>query len=448
MARQKRTDCINRIALTTSLSFRDIIAKIGNADKSLGLVNSFFANNVDDSEEDSKVTLTEHQFTQARLIHTFIKNGYIDEDLDAYVSFTYPGSKSSVDFEFLHSVLQGISKPYGFKVDHPDEVIKSLHTGNMSSKEVLNYDLVECLLKRNDEALKQACFKTIRNNLDFVVKYYETNRLTQSFADALFYKWDNCVDSGVRQFIKGSAILFELLFMAASQTCKLKSSELSILSDKYEFICHHIEKLDTDKIKGFIRYFKIKFSSLSTPTEKTIPLFDYVTKYSYFEINYKNLKLIYGEDFDKCSYTCIIKGDKKIEEYIQNHIVEAVDLFPESDKEESLEAIANLSKVTRVSDESFEKFLRRQNNIMPDFEQVGKERIPLFIKTDKVKATWTNIKKFFEVYDEKNVLIPFIIGHSQDLAGTKLDEDKDKQLQKLLMCDNTLPLDVYQALLS
>lgn len=446
-ARQKRTDCINRIALTTSLSFRDIIAKIGNADKSLGLVNGFFANNVNDSEEDSKVTLTEHQFTQARLIHTLIKNGYIDEDLDAYVSFTYPGSKSSVDFEFLHSVLQGISKPYDFKLDHPDEVIKSLHTGNMSSKEVLNYDLVECLLKRNDEALKQACFKTIRNNMDFVVKYYETNRLTQSFADALFYKWDNCVDSIIRQLTEGSDILFELLFMAASQTCKLKSSELSILSDKYEFICQHIGKLDTRKVKSFIHYYRITFTSLSTPTEKSKTLFDYVTKHSYFEINYKNLKLIYGEDFDKCSYTCIIKGDKKIEEYIQHHIVDTVDLFPETDKEEGLEAIANLSNVIRVSDESFEKFLRRQNNIMPDFEQVRKDRIPSFIKTDKVKATWTNIKKFFEVDDDIDVVIPFIIGHYLDLAGTKLDEDEDKQLQKLLMCDNTLPLDVYQALL-
>lgn len=122
-------------------------------------------------------------------------------------------------------------------------------------------------------------------------------------------------------------------------------------------------------------------------------------------------------------------------------------MFPETDKEESLEAIANLSKVISLSDESFEKFLRRQNNIMPDFEQVRKERIPSFIKADKVKATWTNIKKFFEVDDDFDVVIPFIIGHYLDLAGTKLDEDEDKQLQKLLMCDNTLPLDVYQALL-
>ena len=304
-ARQNRTDCINRIALTTSLSFRDIIAKIGNADNSLGLVNSIFAKNADNYEEESEVSLTEYQFTQAHLIHTFIKNGYIDEDLDAYISFSYPGSKTSVDFEFLHSVLQGINRPYDLKLDHPDEVIKSLHTGNMSSKEVLNYDIVECILKRDDDALKQAYFTTIRNNLDFVVKYYETKRLTQRFADALFYKWDNCVDSIVRQLTEGSEILFELFFRAASQTCMLKSSEQSILSDKYGFICQHIEKFDMSKIKSFIRHYGIKFTSLTAPTERSKPLFEYVTTNSYFEINYKNLKLIYGEKFDKSSYTSI-----------------------------------------------------------------------------------------------------------------------------------------------
>lgn len=447
-ARQNRADCLNRITLTNSLSFRDILAKIGNTESSLGLVNSIFANNIDKYEEESEVALTENQFRQARLIHAFIKNGYIDEDLDAYMSFAYPGSKSSVDFEFLHSVLQGISNPYDFKLDHPDEVIKSLHTGNMSSKEVLNYDLVECILQRDDEAIKQAYFNTIRVNLDFVVKYYETKRLTQDFADALFYKWDNCIDSIVRQMNEGSEILYELFFCAAPQSCSLKSSELSILSDKFEFICQHIEKLDTSKIKSFIRHYRIKFTSLIVPTEKSKPLFEYVTTNSYFEISYNNLKLIYGEDFDKCSYTSIINGDERIKSYIGKHIIKVVDLFPESDNEESLEAIAALSHVQVLSDESFEKFLRRQNNIIPDFEHIRKERIPSFIKTGKVKTTWVNIQNFFEVDDDINVLLPFIIGHYQDLEGTELAEDKDKHLQKLLMCDNnTLPFEIYKALL-
>lgn len=446
-ARQNRTDCFNRIALTTSLSLQDIIAKIGNTKMSMGCVNSFFASKIVDKKDPQKL-LTASQISQARLIHAFIKNGYIDEDLDAYVSFAYPGSKSSVDFEFLHSVLQGIDSPYDLKLDHPDEVIKSLHTGNMSSKEVLNYDIVECVLNRNDDALIQAYFNTIRNNLDFVVKYYETNRLTQRFADALFFKWDNCVDSIVRQLTEGSEILFELLFMAASQTCNLKSNELSILSDKYEFICQHIAKLDTGKIKSFIHHYRIKFTSLTDPTERSQPLFEYVTQKAYFEINYNNLKLIYGEDFDKCSYTCIINGNKQIDNYISKHIIEAVDLFPESDTEESIEAIAALSQVQAISDESFEKFLRRQTNIMQNFEQVREERIPLFMTTDKVKATWPNIQKYYKVAGDLDVLLKFIIDHYKELAGTKLVENEVKPLQRILMCDNKiLPLEIYKALL-
>ena len=444
IARQKRTDCLNRITLTTSLSLHDIIAKIGNTELSMGCVNSIFTWNTGGSKNETTIALTASQLGQACLIHTFIKNGYIDEDLDAYVSFSYPGSKSSVDFEFLHSVLQGIDSPYDLKLDHPNEVIKSLHTGNMSSKEVLNYDLVECILERNDDALKQTYFNTIRNNLDFVVKYYETNRLTQSFADALFYKWDYCVDSIVHQLTEGAEILFELLFRAASLTCNLKSNELSILSDKYEFICQQIAKLDTSKIKSFVSHYRIKFSSLTAPTEKTQPLFEYVTTYSYFEIIYKNLKLIYGDEFDKCSFTCIIHGNKQIENYISKHIAETVDLFPESDNEESLDAIAALSQVQVINDESFEKFLRRQNNIMPDFENVRNERIPLFIMTDKVKATWSNIQKYYEAVGDLDVLLPFIIDHYQELAETNLVENDVKPLQQILMCDNkTLPLEVY-----
>ena len=43
-------------------------------------------------------------------------------------------------------------------------------------------------------------------------------------------------------------------------------------------------------------------------------------------------------------------------------------------KGESIEAIAALSQVQAISDESFEKFLRRQKNIIPDFEKVRKNQ--------------------------------------------------------------------------
>ena len=165
-------------------------------------------------------------------------------------------------------------------------------------------------------------------------------------------------------------------------------------------------------------------------------------------VNSINLRIIYGEEFDKKSYTVILRGDSFIKNYVLRNINDVIGYFPETDTDESAEAINILAQNKDIRDDVFVSFLSRQNNRITDFSNIPTERIPLFFKYDKVTATWDNIKKYFTADDNLSGLTPFIINHVENLAGTPIDESDDKQIQLLLMNDNnTLPIGVYKKLL-
>lgn len=438
LARTRRSDCINRIRLTSNLRLMDVIKKIDQTDKTKEIVANLCKGNCSQADE-----------KQVELIHTFIRNGYIEEDFDAYITYTYAGSKSSADFTFLHSVLQGQSLPYDSSIDHPEEIIKLLHTSALYSKEILNFDFVEYLLLNDNKAYEQPYFDTVRGNLDFVVKYYESGRLKQVFTDMLFYNWDNCVENIIKQDNQNTDILFELLFAAASTTCVLKSNEISILSEKYKFLCDRILKFNISKLKRFISHFHIRFETLASPNEQTKEMFNYVIDNSFFVINFINLKLIYGKDFDKKSYTVILDGNVSVKKYLHKNIQEVFTVFPLDSKEETTEAIAALSHIKDIKDDAFEQYLAQQTNRLSNLKAVNKERIPLFFKTDKIIATWDNIKEFFTVCDDTSIIVSYIISHASELEKYKMDENENKSLQLLLMNNNTtLPFEVFEKLLS
>ena len=383
------------------------------------------------------------------VLNTMIYSGYISDDYTTYISYTHKGSFDEQDFKYLQSINQGMSLEYNYKLNHIDSIIDLISSDSYENKCILNNDLLIYLLKGQRAASLDSFILTARNNLDFVMQFESTEGDNEKFLKQLFNGWQGCIkiiseirDNDIRTY------MLHQLFRVAPLGFQLSTDEKEFVSTQYKFISEDVENCSISNLNAFFSNNGIIFKELVEPNGVTQPLYDSIIKQNRYEINYNNLKIIYGDVFDTKSYTSILKGDSALSNYILRDINFVIGLFPNTDTEESVDAIINLARNKNVRDDVFTLFLSRQNAIIPDLSNIPLERISLFFKYDKVKATWKNIQQFFAAEDDVTGITPFIIKHVSDLAGTPIDESDDKFLQLLLMDDNsTLPLEIYKALL-
>lgn len=381
------------------------------------------------------------------VLHSLIRGGYISDDYTTYISYTYTGSFDEQEFNFQQSVMQGIPLDYSYKLQHIEAFIDTLYSDNFESRCILNNDLLVYLLNSKKVTYLDNFIVTARKYPDFVVQFDALNG-NEKFLRLLFKDWNECVKyiSGIQDNDIRSSML-HLFYKTAPTDFLFTTEEREFISTQYKFIADGYVNYDKRKLNDFLRDNHIVFKELVQPNDITKPLFDYIVSHDQFEVNYTNLRVIYGSDFDTKSYTTIIDGGSELQDYVSKDISALVQMFPETDVDESQEAIVLLSNIKKINNDVFESLLVRQNCILPNFEKVSTERIPLFFKCDKIEAIWENVKMYFASSDNPDGIVPFIVNHVNDLKGTKINEDEDKQLQLFLMDNKTLPIEVFKELL-
>ena len=160
-------------------------------------------NNIDDvfavnyeSNVENYTEVTESDYFD--LLKYLIRNGYIDETYPDYMSYFYANSLSREDKVFLRSITDQKAKDFQYKLKSPKKVIERLKPIDFRSEEILNFDLLDYLLKNypNDHiyivnfisALKEKCA------LDFVFGYLSRDKEIKSFIYVLCKNWSDVFD--------------------------------------------------------------------------------------------------------------------------------------------------------------------------------------------------------------------------------------------------------------
>ena len=439
----KLSELRNEVNLIKQTSLQDTIALINDGEKTLSLTTSICEDSSGNNIEDNNPTISE-------VLHSFIRNGYIAEDYSSYISYYYSGSIKEEDYKFLNSVLQGISLPYDFRISNPEKIINAFYSDNYKHKEILNFDLFSYILDAKDNPFVQEVIQTARQYPDFLVGYYRTKKYAENFISFLFSDWNHCI----RKFTNNTTeedkpVLFEMLLIACPTNISFDEAEISILNGLFEFICNRIDKFDIKLLKTFITKNKLKFDILIEPKHDDAKIiFNHVISSGAFEINLKNLLVIYSDKFNTGSYQSIREGLPEVKKYLDRNISTVIDLFPDTDVEETTDAIVELSNNKDITNEQFEKFLSRQKLILDTFNGVNSERLSFFFKYDRIKPLWINIQHYLEYEDDLSKLTPYIHKNADELAQIEIEEDENKVLQSLLFNDNvTLNFDVYRKLL-
>jgi len=118
------------------------------------------------------------------LLKFLIRSGFIDETYKDYMSYFYEESISSNDRSFLRRITDKRGADYTFTIREPLKVLASpiLRNVDFEQEEILNYDLLECLLINNEEANYEEYLKTLieqlrgSRNFDFVSKFLDTGK--------------------------------------------------------------------------------------------------------------------------------------------------------------------------------------------------------------------------------------------------------------------------------
>lgn len=165
-------------------------------------IDAIFSVNNESGVEDYAEVIESDYFD---LLKYLIRNGYIDETYPDYMSYFYDNSLSREDKVFLRSITDQKAKDFQYKLKNPKKVIERLRPIDFQSEEILNYDLLDYLLKSypNDHiyidnfisALKQ------KNALDFVFGYLSRDKEINSFIYVLCKNWSDVFDSVVESAV-------------------------------------------------------------------------------------------------------------------------------------------------------------------------------------------------------------------------------------------------------
>ncbi|HFU3963858.1 TPA: DNA-binding protein [Streptococcus suis] len=119
------------------------------------------------------------------LIMYLLRNAYIDESYPDYITYFYPNSLTKQDKEFLHAVQGEIELDWAYSLIEVAEVNERLKDSDFSRIYVLNFDLFEYLIDKNDKNRLRYYLST--SNAQFINKFLQENFRTFASKNAVLH---------------------------------------------------------------------------------------------------------------------------------------------------------------------------------------------------------------------------------------------------------------------
>lgn len=271
------------------------------------------------------------------LIKYLIRNGYIDETYQDYMTYFYENSISRTDKIFLRSVTDESPKPYTYSLKKPALVLSRLRQIDFDKDTVLNFDLVEFLLK-NKEQYRRQIFRILDHikgeiNLEFVGQFLDQNRSESTFVGFLNSEWPSVWESilqdiRISESQKNQYALDFLMYSENIQSQENIDYLKDYISSNPAFL--DIENPDIEQIVSSLALLNIKFASIDYH-ECSHALFYEVYKNNLYQLSYLMislmLKIIYKLPDDKNirskNYSLIASKPKEpLYLYVKDNITE------------------------------------------------------------------------------------------------------------------------------
>ncbi|AQM60346.2 hypothetical protein [Clostridium baratii] len=387
-----------------------------------------------------------------------LKKGIINEGYKNSISYFYEGKLSADDYLFLQSVLNRKINKFDYPLINSKEIIKKLYVEDFKEEFVLNYNLVEFLLKSDEyRVYKDALIEnminledkyvnfvegfsrerdientalllyecSIRDN-EFISKYIEFNvnekRRFEIIIEYINQNKVRVIKENLNFDIIVKKIIFETKFFIETDL-KIEYEKFAELLNGLIINIDKIKKVDisllnNDQIEMYKKYINIVYESLRYGFNEEV-----LDEIILWRINNSNLG-------NKGYYTLA-------KEYNLNDMVEYLSDFADdyvenvllkTEKKESNENIIELINLMDTNRESIKKLIENIEFKVFDINEIDKDIWGIAIKNRRIYNKWSEIIKYYLYKNELNEIIIDYINDELvciELSEYKFDDEYD-----------------------
>jgi len=411
------------------------------------------------------------------LIKYLIRDGYIDETYEDYMTYFYPNSLTANDKKFVRSVTDKKAKEWDYKVDNPKLVISMLREVDFRELETLNFSLLYYLCSGSQENKNKLIqlIKQLRYGkyFKFIQSYLEQSPNIISVVKNINHYWSEFLSEIIQRTefsyeeIK-NYILTTLYYCSKEDIDKINQEGFlsNYISDDADFL--NIENPQIEHlIKEFIRL-EIEFKTINY-AEVHKDFFEAIYRKRLYQFSYENIVLmlstIYNiEDLDRIkhqNYSLIMKSsDSKLAEYVLDEIDSYITLYLDNCHNEVSDEMDDALKLINNADITLskrEKYIQYLTTNLKDIVRIGNTNFwPLVLEKCLVDYNEENILEYYFNSDEglDDNLVSFINSNMnyklnfsvQDIEDN-FGKEKSEEFFNDLIVSNNMYTQKYQEII-
>lgn len=396
-------------------------------------------------QSNKEIDLNISENLDADFITTIIRNGYISEDYIDYISLFHEGSITRNDHKFVINVRNRQKLEFDYKLSKIDKVISKINPIDFNSEFILNYDLLDFLLKNHisNKIPLEYIFTKLKdessNSTLFINGFIERTENLNLFIKTLCNYW-----IGIwRYYVNDVTYSDEQLNKILNYIIEHADIESIIKIEKQSNLKNYLTKdpeilnitSNNDKLINIISDLELKFIDLDFENSPE-NILEFIYDNNHYEINEKMVSEIiknYGEfeqvSFDNSNYSSLknSKSDSlinyieaNINDYIQN-IYLKIDTNINEDQKSYLELLNHSDLSLKLKKEVIKKVATKISDISI-IEDAN--LLPYTIENNKIEPKWENLLFFFQKSKDK-ILAPTIdfinnIENANKLAKVKM----------------------------
>ncbi|MGE7920371.1 hypothetical protein ACQKM9_15740 [Viridibacillus sp. NPDC093762] len=354
------------------------------------------------------------------LLYFLIRNGWIDESYEDYLSYFYEGSLSNNDNKLLKAIRNGLAEDENLDLKNVTKVINRIKIEEISSPSVFNRNLLEFLIENR---------QTQHEKFNAMVELIFNSKIGKEYyLRFIEYMSDNGNFNGIGALIsKANKLGFKVLedITVNLDTPRKEKYAYSIINswlfindkNSLKLMKGFIEQLEPQKIydncnieaiQQMLEDLNIKFKNITSVDGK---IKDYVAKHNYFEISSINIQHV----IKKVNIKNVFDNDL-INEYIKANIkefIESVILKLGSYTEEEETLISLLNDEELAGSLKYE-LIKKCNNRIEDISKI--DSVKNLISLDKMQCNINNIISLIsrEEYEEEEVSLDTVLSNKSN----------------------------------
>ncbi|WP_206536238.1 hypothetical protein [Halobacillus sp. BAB-2008] len=390
-----------------------------------------------------------------------IRNGYIDETYSDYMTYFYEHSLSRTDKIFLRSITDKDAKEFSFSLKDPSLVISRLRDADFDEEEILNFDLLEYLLKYSHRNLRRF-LKQLKDKkrFDFILQYWNTEREKPSFIKSMNHLWSNVFKSILNEAHFSDAqkqkyVVDSFYYSPDTDIQKLNVDccLTNYISDNEEFL--NIDDPDIELLLNKLVLLDVQFKQIDYERSDS-SLFMAVYKSELYQLNIRNILLILekvynipkNENYKHKNFTLIVsKSDEPLAGYIKNNMQQYVDIILEyceslitDDATAALEIINNPD----INSDQKSMYISYLQTVIERLDSIDEQEYwSAFLQNRNVLYSAYNVLEYYSVNNLDSILVQFV---NNDSTSLNFDFDKiqenfgeEKTLafyKEIILCDS------------